>query len=55
MQIVSDEGFYQYDKNGVQIKPFDGRFPGTIVNLQFCTNDTNNYSLKSEIDINNIF
>ena len=55
MQIVSDEGFYQYDKNGVQSKLFDGGFPGTIVNLQFCTNDTNNYSLQSEIDINNIF
>lgn len=55
MQIVSDEGFYQHGKNGIQSKLFDGRFPGTIVNLQFCTNDTNNYSLKSEIDINNIF
>lgn len=55
MQIVSDSGFYQYDKNGEQTKLFNGRFPGTIVNLQFCTNDTNNYRLNSEIDINNIF
>lgn len=55
MQIISDDGFFQYDKNGIATNTFDGKFPGTIVNLQFCTNDTNNYSLKEEIDINDIF
>jgi hypothetical protein len=54
MQIVSDSGFYQYDKNGVVTKQFNGVFPGTIVNLQFCTDDGNSYALK-KIDINNIF
>jgi anti-sigma regulatory factor (Ser/Thr protein kinase) len=55
MQIVSDNGFYEYSNNGVNKLPFIGLFPGTIVNLQFCTDDKNNYALKSEIDINDIF
>jgi len=55
MQIVSNDGFYQSD--GVQeiMQMFSGEFPGTIVNLQFRTDDGNNYKLKSEIDINDIF
>ncbi len=55
MQIVSNEGFYQFDSDGETLKEFQGEFPGTIVNLQFRTVDNNNYSLKSEIDINDIF
>lgn len=55
MQIVSNEGFYQYDVDGELSKEFVGQFPGTIVNLQFRTDDNNNYLLKSEIDINDIF
>jgi anti-sigma regulatory factor (Ser/Thr protein kinase) len=55
MQIVSNEGFYQFDSDGETLKEFEGEFPGTIVNLQFRTDDNNNYSLKSEIDINEIF
>jgi hypothetical protein len=55
MQIVSDTGFYQYDENGAEAKQFTGLFPGTIVNLQFCTDDCNNYTLKRELDINDIF
>lgn len=55
MQIVSNEGFYQFDSDGETLNEFQGEFPGTIVNLQFRTDDNNNYSLKSEIDINDIF
>ena len=55
MQIISNDGFYQYDTEGEVLKSFKGEFPGTIVNLQFRTDDNNNYSLKSEIDINDIF
>jgi hypothetical protein len=55
MQIVSSDGFYQFDNQGEQTNQFVGQFPGTIVNLQFNTNDSHNYSLKNEIDINNIF
>ncbi|MCH7397874.1 ATP-binding protein [Belliella sp. DSM 107340] len=55
MQIVSSDGFYQFGCDGELLRKFEGEFPGTIVNLQFRTNDKINYSLKSEIDINDIF
>lgn len=55
MQIISNDGFYQFDIDGETLNEFQGEFPGTIVNLQFRTDDKNNYSLKSEIDINDIF
>lgn len=55
MQIVSKDGFYQYDCDGEVTRSFNGEFPGTIVNLQFRTDDYNNYQLKKEIDINDIF
>lgn len=55
MQIVSNDGFYQFDETGETLKKFSGEFPGTIVNLQFRTDDNNNYELKNEIDINEIF
>lgn len=55
MQIVSNDGFYQYDGNTEILQMFAGEFPGTIVNLQFRTDDRNNYKLKSEIDLNDIF
>ena len=54
MQIVSDSGFYEFGKTGEISKEFQGRFPGTIVNLQFNTNDNCNYYLKNEININDI-
>lgn len=55
LQIISDNGFYQYSSVSEFSRSFDKQFPGTIVNLQFCTNDTNNYSLQTEIDNNDIF
>jgi len=55
MQIVSDAGFYEFSEKSEILRLFNEQFPGTIVNLQFCTDDNNNYALKSEIDINEIF
>ncbi|MDP4226888.1 MAG: hypothetical protein Q8910_10965 [Bacteroidota bacterium] len=55
MQIVSNDGFYQFGYEGEILKQFHGQSPGTIVNLQFRTDDRSNYSLKSEININDIF
>lgn len=55
MQIISREGFYQYDAKNEVSKEFKGAFPGTIVNLQFRTDDNSNYLLKNEIDIDDIF
>lgn len=55
MQIVSNNGFYQFDIEGEILNLFKGEFPGTIVNLQFRTDDSKNYLLQSEIDVNDIF
>ncbi|MDP4266301.1 MAG: ATP-binding protein [Bacteroidota bacterium] len=55
MQIISDDGFYQYDTQGEQINTFSGSFPGTIVNLQFKTDDNSSYYLTQEINSSNIF
>jgi len=56
MQIISDGGFYEFKQQKITSQLFsNGQFPGTIVNLQFCTDDRSNYMLKSETDINNIF
>lgn len=55
LQIISDDGFYQFDIHGEQKRLFNGSFPGTIVNLQFKTNDNSSYLFKSELDNNDIF
>ncbi|HCZ36714.1 MAG TPA: ATP-binding protein [Cytophagales bacterium] len=39
MQIVSADGFYEYSHLGEKANTMSARFPGTIVNLQFCTDD----------------
>lgn len=55
MQIVSDDGFYQFDSQSESMNTFNGSFSGTIVNLQFRTDDNNSYILKKEINSNDIF
>lgn len=55
MQIVSDDGFYQYEHGNEKLRMFTGSFPGTIVNLQFKTDDSLSYTLKEEISIEDIF
>lgn len=55
MQIISDDGFYESGANGEIEKLFIGSFPGTIVNLQFKTNDSSSYALQGEVDNNDIF
>jgi len=55
MQIISNNGFYQYSEQGENIHLFNKEFPGTIVNLQFRTNDNKSYILKSEVGANDIF
>lgn len=54
-QIVSLDGFYQFGVGGELSGIFSGEFPGTLVNLQFRTDDINSYIVKGENDINNIF
>lgn len=55
VQIVSDNGFYQFDRQGELLQEFNGSFPGTIVNLQFNTRDRSSYLLKSELSVDNVF
>ena len=55
LQIISYDGFYQFDSQGEQIQFFNGFFPGTIVNLQFRTDDNSSYILKNELNNNDIF
>ena len=55
IQIISDDGFYQMDSNGLQTRLFSGSFPGTIINMQFKTDDTTSYSLMSEAESDELF
>jgi len=55
LQIISGDGFYQYDSSGEQVEKLYKGFPGTIVNVSFQTDDTNNYSLVSEARKTDLF
>lgn len=55
IQIISNDGFYQLGVNGVETATFSGEFPGTIVNMQFRTDDTLSYSLKAEVSADDLF
>ena len=55
IQIISDDGFYQFDSKGEDIKLFHGSFPGSIVNLQFRTDDVSTYTLADEVRLDDIF
>lgn len=55
IQIISDDGFYQLDSTGEITKLFSGSFPGTIINMQFKTDDAAFYSLMSEADSDDLF
>jgi light-regulated signal transduction histidine kinase (bacteriophytochrome) len=55
MQIISYDGFYEFDEIGETIRSFDGEFPGTIVNLKFRTNDDSSYRLIEEVNEDGIF
>ena len=48
-QIISDDGFYEVGETENSCF-LDSPFPGTIVNIEFRTDDTNSYRLSSESD-----
>lgn len=48
MQIISGNGFYQFSVGGEHLQQFQNPFPGTIVNLEFRTDDPLSYLLTSE-------
>ena len=49
VQIVSNEGFWELNHNGKVESSFTNEFPGTMVNISVCTNDTNQYMLSTEV------
>ncbi len=56
MQIISNDGFYQYYYNQRErVEIFSQPYPGTIVNLQFNTNDNSSYITSEEVNQELIF
>lgn len=55
IQIVSRYGFYEYHEGSETFLKLNGDFPGTAVNLEINTGDTNAYQLSSEISPDNVF
>ena len=55
LQIISDDGFYEYSNGIEKYDIFSSSFPGTILNIQINTNDKTSYSLEAEINPNEIF
>lgn len=55
IQIISDDGFYQLDQNEIQTRLFSGSFPGTIINMEFKTDNVTSYSLISETESDELF
>ncbi len=53
-QIISDNGFFELNENEV-VQELSYPFPGTIVNMQFKTNDIHSYLLASEISSDDVF
>lgn len=55
IQIVSNDGFYHFDAEQEYSANLFGEFPGTIINMQFRTDDLGSYGLVSEILSKDIF
>lgn len=56
IQIISSDGFYEFNNGNVIKKRLNSVFEGTIVNIKFNLNDVNHYILTNEIeDFENIF
>jgi hypothetical protein len=57
LQIISDNEFWELGRNNEETKSnfFNNAFNGTIVNIEFNTNDNASYVLNSEINENNLF
>jgi len=55
IQIVSYNGYWRFDADGVTTNSFSSPFPGTVVNIEINTADKQSYCLASELDANDIF
>lgn len=54
-QIISYNAFFERNSKGEIERNFNGCFPGTIVNLQFKTDDSSRYFLPEEIKADEFF
>lgn len=50
LQMVSDNVLLEFKGNEVKSFLLDIPFPGTIVNMRFNFNDSNNYCMTSELE-----
>lgn len=55
IQIISSEGYWEFQKGDTKKLLFDNFFPGTIANLEFNLDDQSVYQLKEEISLDDIF
>ncbi len=55
LQIVSNFAYYEFNADGESCDKMDYSFPGTCVNIEINTMDTNSYCLSSELNSNDIF
>ena len=56
IQVISSDGFYEFDKGKTKTNKLKCIFDGTIINIKFNLNDTSHYSLSEEVDdFENIF
>ncbi|MFA4906660.1 MAG: ATP-binding protein [archaeon] len=48
IQIISDDGYYEYSRKGEEMRSFQKPFPGSALNVQLRTDDTHSYKLSDE-------
>lgn len=49
LQIVSHEGFWERNNQGIIMRELEYAFPGTVVSLEIDTSDSNRYFVKGEL------
>jgi len=55
LQIVSYTGYWRFDHGNFITKRLPSPFPGTVVNIEINTADTQSYCLTSELNADDIF
>lgn len=55
IQIISHDGYWEFNRNNSKIMTMPQSFPGTIVNIEFNLDDNSHYIAKEEVDADIIF
>jgi hypothetical protein len=55
LQIVSDTGYWRMVNGGIDKRPLQEAFPGTVVSIEINTSDVRSYCLGSEVSAADIF